>query len=80
VRRVNENAGNQLAQLDSFAKQLRQLTQSNDQKLDRMRETVQAQLVALQEDNSKKLETMRQTVDEKLHATLEKDWVNRSKW
>ena len=72
VRRVNENAGNQLAQLDSFAKQLRQLTQSNDQKLDRMRETVQAQLVALQEDNSKKLEAMRQTVDEKLHATLEK--------
>ncbi len=72
VRRVNENAGNQLAQLDSFAKQLRQLTQSNDQKLDRMRETLQAQLVALQEDNSKKLEAMRQTVDEKLHATLEK--------
>ncbi|MHC1761923.1 MAG: DNA recombination protein RmuC [Negativicutes bacterium] len=72
VRRVNENAGNQLAQLDSFAKQLRQLTQSNDQKLDRMRETVQAQLVVLQEDNSKKLEAMRQTVDEKLHATLEK--------
>jgi len=72
VRRINENAGNQLAQLDSFAKQLRQLTQSNDQKLDRMRETVQAQLVALQEDNSKKLEAMRQTVNEKLHATLEK--------
>ncbi len=72
VRRVNENAVNQLAQLDSFAKQLQQLTQTNDQKLDRLRETMQAQLSALQEDNSKKLEAMRQTVDEKLHATLEK--------
>lgn len=72
VRRVNENAGNQLAQLDSFSKQLQQLTQSNEQKLDRMRESMQIQLGSLQEDNSKKLEAMRQTVDEKLHATLEK--------
>ena len=72
VRRVNENSGAQLAQLDSFAKQLRQLTQSNEEKLERLRETMQKQIGALQEDNSQKLESMRQTVDEKLHATLEK--------
>ncbi len=72
VRRLSENSGNQLAQLDSFAKQLQQLTQSNEQKLERMRETIQVQLGVLQEDNSRKLEAMRQTVDEKLHATLEK--------
>lgn len=72
VRRLNENSANQLAQLDTFAKQLQQLTQSNEQKLDYMRETIQTQIGSLQEDNSRKLEAMRQTVDEKLHATLEK--------
>ena len=72
VRRLNENSGNQLAQLETFAKQLQHLTQSNEQKLERMRETMQVQIGALQEDNSRKLEAMRQTVDEKLHATLEK--------
>ncbi|HWR31605.1 MAG TPA: DNA recombination protein RmuC [Negativicutes bacterium] len=72
VRRLNENSGNQLAQLETFAKQLQNLTQSNEQKLERMRETMQVQIGALQEDNSRKLEAMRQTVDEKLHATLEK--------
>jgi DNA recombination protein RmuC len=72
VRRLNENSGNQLTQLETFAKQLQHLTQSNEQKLERMRETMQVQIGALQEDNSRKLEAMRQTVDEKLHATLEK--------
>ncbi len=48
------------------------LTQLNEQKLDKLRETVEAKLIALQDDNSKKLEEMRATVDEKLHATLEK--------
>lgn len=51
--------------------QLNTLTQSNEQKLERLRETVEQQLRTLQEDNSKKLEQMRETVDEKLHATLE---------
>lgn len=72
VRRLNENSRGQLDQLEWFAKQLQQLTQMNEQKLDRMREVIQAQILNLQEDNSRKLEAMRQTVDEKLHATLEK--------
>lgn len=72
LRRLNESSGNQLAQLELFAQQLRQLTQSNEEKLERMRETMHSQIGALQEDNSQKLEAMRQTVDEKLHATLEK--------
>ena len=72
VRRLNENSRGQLDQLEWFAKQLQQLTLTNEQKLDRMREGMQSQLTALQEDNSRKLELMRQTVDEKLHATLEK--------
>jgi len=69
--RVSEIGTLQQGQLDGFARQIAMLTQSNDQKLDRMRETVEGRLQALQEDNSRKLEKMRETVDEKLHATLE---------
>lgn len=60
------------ALLDSFAKQLAQLTQMNEQKLDTLREALENKLSRLQEDNSLKLEQMRATVDEKLHQTLEK--------
>lgn len=48
------------------------LTQLNEHKLDRLRETVEIRLNAIQQDNNSKLEEMRATVDEKLHATLEK--------
>jgi len=69
--RVAEIGTLQQNQLDGVARQIAMLTQSNDQKLDRMRETVEGRLQVLQEDNSRKLEKMRETVDEKLHATLE---------
>lgn len=59
-------------QLDIFSKQLDTLTQTNEQKIDKMRETVDGRLKSLQEDNTKKLDQMRETVDEKLHATLER--------
>ena len=58
-------------QLDNYAKQIMMLTQSNENRLDKMRETVEISISKLQEDNSKKLEQMRATVDKKLHATLE---------
>ncbi|MBP2635932.1 MAG: RmuC family protein [Firmicutes bacterium] len=48
------------------------LVQFNEQKLDKLRETLETKLTDIQNDNSKKLESMRATVDEKLHATLEK--------
>jgi DNA recombination protein RmuC len=72
LRRLAENAGQQGEQLASFAKQLQFLTQSNELRLERLRQTLETQVQALQADNSQKLEAMRQTVDEKLHATLEK--------
>ncbi len=56
---------------ESFGSQFRNLIMINEQKLDKLRETVEKQLKELQEDNSKKIEQMRATVDEKLHATLE---------
>ena len=58
-------------QLESFAQQLARLTQSNEQRFEQLRLSVEARLGAIQADNASKLEEMRRTVDEKLHATLE---------
>ncbi len=58
-------------QLELFANQLATLTHSTEQRLERMRETVESKLQSLQEGNQQKLDEMRATVDEKLHATLE---------
>lgn len=43
-----------------------------ENKLEKIRETVEKRLTILQEENAKKLEEMRNTVDEKLQSTLEK--------
>ncbi len=72
LKRMTDIAGFQKSQLDTFAEQLKTLTQLNEQKLNTLRETVESQLKSLQEDNGAKLEQMRAVVDEKLHATLEK--------
>lgn len=72
INQMTKVAGMQKEQLETFSNQLNTLTQSNEQKLDKMRETVEERLRYLQEDNTKKLEKMRETVDEKLHATLER--------
>ena len=72
LRRMTENAGMQKDQLDSFSKQLSELTKRNEEKIESMRKTLENQLRTLQEDNSRKLEQMRATVDEKLQSTLEK--------
>jgi len=71
-KRMVEIASLQKAQLDGFAQQMGALTASNEQRLDKLRETVELRLKWLQEDNAKKLDQMRATVDEKLHETLEK--------
>lgn len=52
--------------------QLMSLTQMNEQRLERMRETIESRLKILQDDNGLKLDQMRQVVDEKLQSTLEK--------
>ncbi|MHB1041801.1 MAG: DNA recombination protein RmuC [Eubacteriales bacterium] len=70
--RMTQIAGLQKNQLDIFSNELAKLTLANEQKLEKMRETVEGRLALLQKDNNDKLEQMRATVDEKLHATLEK--------
>lgn len=62
----------QKEQLEIFANQLKTLTQSNEEKFNRLQEKVESQLKEIQDKNEKKLEEMRITVDEKLHSTLEK--------
>ncbi len=58
--------------LSAFQKSIEQLTQRNEEKLEKIRDVVEQRLQVIQNDNSQKLEQMRLTVDEKLHATLEK--------
>ena len=72
LKRMSDIAGLQKNQLDVFAGQLKTLTASNEGRMDKLRETIEARLLLIQEDNSRKLEQMRATVDEKLHDTLEK--------
>ena len=72
LKRMTENAGMQKDQLDTFSKQLMDMTKLHEEKFEAMRQTMESQLRYMWEDNSKKLEQMRATVDEKLQSTLEK--------
>jgi DNA recombination protein RmuC len=62
----------QQTQLEGMTKQLKEITDSNQSTLDRIRTTFDSRVKELQESNEKKLDEMRKTVDEKLHDTLEK--------
>jgi DNA recombination protein RmuC len=80
LKQFNENisrtmelqGGSQRQQLTNVTEQLTRLTESNEKKLDELRNGVELKLKTLQEDNAKSLEQMRLTVDEKLQGTLEK--------
>ena len=67
-----EVANAQKASNDSMVKVISALTANNEQKLEKLRETLDTQIRQLQESNEKKLDQMRETVDEKLQTTLEK--------
>jgi DNA recombination protein RmuC len=51
---------------------LKELVDSNRNRLDKLREVLDSQIKSLQQSNEKKLDQMRETVDEKLQTTLEK--------
>jgi DNA recombination protein RmuC len=72
VKRMADAFGNNRDMLDSFSKQLVNLTETNDKKMDIMRRTIEERIKHLQDENAKKLDQMRMTVDEKLQSTLEK--------
>lgn len=71
-KQMNDGAGLQKQQFDSFAAQLTSLTEKNEKKSDELRATVEGKLAQLQTENANKLEEMRRTVDEKLQGTLDK--------
>lgn len=62
----------QKEQLEGVSSRLKELDQSNQASLERIRSTFDARVQELQTSNEKKLDEMRKTVDEKLHDTLEK--------
>lgn len=72
TKQLAEMSKLQKDELQLFSEQLSKLTQTNEQKLDQLREKVEERLKNLQDNNSQKLEEMRATVDEKLQSTLEK--------
>ena len=83
LQRMTEIAQMQKGQLETFATQqkgqfetftnlLNNLTKSNEERMEKMRETIETRIRHLQDDNAKKLDEMRQVVDEKLQSTLEK--------
>jgi DNA recombination protein RmuC len=72
LARMTEIARLQKGQLDSFSRQLVDLTTLNEDKLEALRRTMAERLEFMQADNAAKLEQMRTMVDEKLQSTLEK--------
>ncbi len=72
VKTIGEIGKVQREGLEAFEKRVKSISEANEIRFDKLRETVDAQLKLLQESNEKKLDQMRQTVDEKLQSTLEK--------
>jgi DNA recombination protein RmuC len=70
--RMAEIARLQKDQLDSFSRQLTDLTAMNEGKLEALRAAMENRLLALQASSAEKLDQMRHIVDEKLQSTLEK--------
>ena len=72
LSRLNENMTAQETRAEASMQQLRHLTQMNEERMEKLRETIDLKLREIREDNGKQLEEMRKTVDEKLNATLER--------
>lgn len=71
LRRMSELAALQKQQLELFGDHLKHLTDTNDSRMEQLRQTLQNRLQSIQEDTARQLEQIRAMVDEKLHATLE---------
>lgn len=72
ANRFQEAARSQNESLLAMAKQLKELNESNQVSIDRVRRALDERVKELQDGNEKKLDEMRKTVGEKLDETLEK--------
>ncbi len=70
--RLHEGIKLQQDQVRMMTEQLQHLTMSTEQRLERIRETVQLRMETLQQETGRHLDAIRGTVDEKLQVTLEK--------
>jgi len=69
---ISEMGKSQKESLASVELRVKELVDSNRDRLDKLRDIVEIQIKSLQQSNEKKLDQMRETVDEKLQTTLEK--------
>lgn len=69
-QRFDLHSQSQEARLHRMAATLDDKLTANDQRTEKLRESLAAGMQKLQQENAEKLEKMRQTVDEKLHETL----------
>lgn len=69
---IEDISKTQQSQLQAMTNQLKEMSESSQGALDRIRTTFDTRVKDLQDGNEKKLDEMRRTVDEKLHETLEK--------
>ena len=71
-KQIENNHLNQQKQLDSMQKQLVQIAELNESKIENMRRSMDEKVNQMQENSQKKLDEIRVTVEEKLQSTLEK--------
>ncbi len=72
VNTLSQVSGNQVMQLESIQRQMYTVSRNQEERLDKIRDTLSDSMGKLQKENNQKLEEMRKTVDEKLHETLDK--------
>ena len=69
-QRVDQAGTSQEDRLRGISRVLDERLAANDQKVERMRETLYEGVTKMQRENAEKLDEMRKTVDENLHTTL----------
>lgn len=62
----------QTRELENVTKSTNNLTQSNENRIENVRKTVDSRLQTMQDSNERKLDEMRETVDDQLQSTLER--------
>ena len=72
VNTLSQISGNQTMQLEALQRQMQNVSRGQEERLEKVRETMEKGMTSLQKENSQKLDEMRKTVDEKLHETLDK--------
>ena len=72
TKQIENNYLNQQKQLDSMQKQLVQIAELNENKIENMRRSMEEKVNNMQQNNQKKLDEIRSAVEEKLQSNLEK--------